>query len=316
MSLAHPSLAHHATHGALIVERTDLAALVVTGPDRLSWLQGMLTCDLAPVEKGHCVHGLVLDKQGKILADTIVLQQQDRILLAVDAATAVSLQAHLDHFLIMEDAEIALTEEPHTFVFVLGPRSNDVARAAGNQASAVAAGTVLGMDAALVFSTDGNRTALSSVLASADEDFAAATLEELHASRVELGIPFFGHDFGPANYPMEIGLDDYSISFSKGCYVGQEVVVKLRSRGKPVRVLRRLILAEGAALPPVHGVVALASGKEIGAVTSVGWSSAERALAFALLRRVDAEAADVVVVGGQEARITSAWGVLGTLEDA
>ncbi|PKN36210.1 MAG: hypothetical protein CVU63_17410 [Deltaproteobacteria bacterium HGW-Deltaproteobacteria-20] len=298
-----------ARHGALLVHRDDLAALVVSGPDRFSWLQGMLSCDLAPVQTGRAVYGLVLDKQGKIVADLIAMPHEQTVLLAVDRAKRSDLQAHLDHFLIMEDAEISLLEEPHAFVLAIGPRATDVAQLASQDARvhASCSGRLLGTSAALSFCPLDQAPHVVDTLLASDDAFGKVTTEAFEALRVDLGIPGLDRDFGPANYPMEIGLDDHAISFQKGCYVGQEVVVKLRSRGKPVRVLKRLAFDLGD-LPAVQSVVSVPSGKETGVVTSVGRSAQGLALAFALVRRADVEPSTTVLVEGRQARLLSPWG--------
>jgi len=306
------SRTHCAAHGALIVVRGDLRAVAVTGPDRFSWLMGMLTCDLSPVEQNQSVYGLVLDKQGKILADLIALQCREQILLAVDGDGAGDLAQHLDHFLIMEDADIEPLSSPHGFLLLIGPRASEAADAARSHPGigAVRPGRLLGTDAAIVMVDDQDPHDLAAAIAASDEAFASATTKQFEALRIELGIPKFGIDFGPSSYPMDAGLDDHAISFSKGCYVGQEVVVKLRSRGKPVRVLRRLQLDPGALIPEPGASVTLPDGKEAGQVTSANQREGGEPVAYALMRRADADAADHVIVGGHEARVLPAWGPL------
>jgi glycine cleavage system T protein (aminomethyltransferase) len=307
------SALHFAQQGALIAPRNDLKALVVTGPDRISWLMGMLTCDLAPVEQNRAVYGLVLDKQGKVLTDLIALQQNDRLLLVVDHEDATSLQEHLDHFLIMEDAEIEVLASPHSFLLAVGPRAAEVGTAATSVARVLAArsGRLLGCDAVIILVDGENPEPVAEALAAQDEGFGATSSDQFDASRIELGLPKFDVDFGPTSYPMEAGLDEHAISFSKGCYVGQEVVVKLRSRGKPVRVLRRIVLATDTAPPSVGAVVSLTSGKEAGRVTSVGRTETGAPVAYALLRRADVESEEHVVVEGGAARLAPVWGILG-----
>jgi folate-binding protein YgfZ len=298
-----------ARQGALLIPRDDLAALVVSGPDRFSWLQGMLSCDLAPVQSGRAVYGLVLDKQGKIVADVIAMPHGQTVLLAVDRSKNNALLAHLDHFLIMEDAELSLLEEPHAFVLAIGPRATDVAQLASRdpRVHASCPGRLLGTSAALLFCSPDQVPQVVDAIVSGDDAFGTVTTAAFDALRVDLGIPGLDRDFGPANYPMEIGLDDHAISFQKGCYVGQEVVVKLRSRGKPVRVLKRLVFESGD-LPAVQSAVSVPSGKEIGVVTSVGLSAQGLALALALVRRADVESLSTVLVEGRQAGLLSPWG--------
>ncbi|MFW5740443.1 MAG: hypothetical protein ACOC1F_08760, partial [Myxococcota bacterium] len=213
MTTAHQS----AEHGALLAHRTDLRALVVSGPDRISWLMGMLSCDLSPVEHNQAVYGLVLDKQGKILADLVAMQFNERLVLAVDADQAESLQEHLDRFLIMEDAEIELLDEPHGLLLVIGPRSPDVVQAASQRQDVLAArtGRLLGTEAALILVRGNESADAGRALAQEDPTWGFVEQEAFDQLRLQLGLPRFGVEFGPNHYPMDAGLDEHAISFSK-----------------------------------------------------------------------------------------------------
>lgn len=291
----------------LLAERNDLTGLVASGPDRSSWLMGMITCDLRLMNGGHAVYGLTLDKRGKVLADLVAFELDDRIALAVDAAHADPLREHLDHYLIMEDAEIERLEEPSAFIEVFGPDAARVVRAARELPGVLAAATGIlhGTEGGIIMA---RADAANAMLESLSAHASVMTSDEFERERVRRGMPKLGRDFDDSSYPGEVGLDDHAISFNKGCYVGQEVVLKLRARGKPVRVLRRLLI-EGGEVPAEGTVVTTSAGKDIGKITSAE-PEGNGAVAFALLRRADIEAVDSVLVGGRAARVTDAWGEL------
>jgi folate-binding protein YgfZ len=300
-----------ARHGAIIVVRHDLSGLAITGSEALSWLGGMVTNDLAPLRSGACAYGLALNKQGKILTDVLAVQRGDTVLAAVHAASAQETRDHLDHFIVMEDAEIEVWDQPNSWLFVLGPHASAVAEAARalDRVVVAAAGPLMGYAGAVIV-VDGAQPesvgeAIELRVPGPISVISNAAFDEV---RIDLGVPLWGRDFGPHTYPVDVGLDERAISFNKGCYLGQEVVVKLRSRGKPIRALRRLLLPTGSPVPSVGDQVVLSSGKSIGAVSSVAFSAAHDApIAFALVRRAEAESGEAVRVAGCEARVLDAW---------
>ncbi|MDP9151038.1 MAG: hypothetical protein M3O36_13995, partial [Myxococcota bacterium] len=97
-----------ARRGVLAVPGADLATLLVSGKDRIAWLNGLLTCDVAKVLPGHGRYGLAVARNGRVLADATVVPDPPgaRVLVAVPAAIAAALRVHLDHYLVMEDVEI------------------------------------------------------------------------------------------------------------------------------------------------------------------------------------------------------------------
>ncbi|MCU0694767.1 MAG: hypothetical protein MUF54_25625 [Polyangiaceae bacterium] len=305
------SLLHAAREGVLVTARPDLRGLVVTGPDRTSWLNGMITSDLLSTQRGDAVYGLALNKQGKILTDIIALEHAGRLLLAADASGLHETLAHLNHFLIMEDAEIESWSEPHAWVVAFGPwaaRLVQLSRATASSDVAAASGPILGYPAAAFAVRGGADDAAQRIAALAPEHAVACSSGQLDAVRVALGIPRFGVDFTQANYPMDVGLDERAISFNKGCYLGQEVVVKLRSRGKPVRTLKRLSFSPDVALPCPGAPVRTEQGKDVGTVTSASRADPHSVgIAFALVRRADIQGATRVLAGEQPATLLDAW---------
>lgn len=300
------TLLHAAQHGALIVSRPDLATLEVLGPDRTSWLNAVVTNDLAPLARRAAVFTLALSKKGKLLADSFVLSLPDRLLLSVDPLAAPDLLAHLNHFLVMEDAEIRLSHEAFSWALVLGPSAFaalDLARSLTGVAAAVPV-AFSDTDAGLLLLQPNAERAVLESLAASRPHVATASLETFDLLRIDLGIPRFPLDYGSDTYPQEAGLDTRAVSFNKGCYLGQEIVVKMRSRGHPARTLVRVHLPGGSPVPDPKTPVCNLVGEVIGAITSASLSLLTPGVcAFANVRWSQGTVGSPVVVGQHEGRI-------------
>jgi folate-binding protein YgfZ len=298
--MAHSRAARSA---ALVIEAKDLAVLGVTGKDRLTWLNGLVTCDLAKSAPGDAVYGLAVAKNGKILADLVAVIDVSRVLLAVPSQAAEALKASLEHYLIMEDAEIAPTEA--TAWLVHGPRATDVLAAARDAGAVGGALDLTGAGGAIAIAQKDTataaRTMIAAAIAQAGGSFGDAA--DWDALRLEAGVPAFGADFDATTYPQEAGLETTAVSFNKGCYLGQEVVCMLEMRGHVKRKLVPLVFDGGE--PPARGaVVSDETGAEIGHVTSAAKSpSLGKPIALAMVKRAFAEAGVVVSVGGVRAKV-------------
>jgi folate-binding protein YgfZ len=292
--------------GALAVPEAELATLVVTGKDRVSWLNGLLTCDLTKRSPGAAVYGLAVGRNGRVLADVVIVFDDappgDRLLLAVSRTVAEALRAHFDHYLVMEDAEMTLTSDGFEAWSLHGPRARealDAARAAG------AVGGVLdrtGLGGAFLLAptdrADDVRAALAAVAHLGD----AAGWEAL---RLERAVPRFGVDFDDKTYPQEAGLERTAISFDKGCYLGQEVVCMLEMRGHVKRKLASVVFETRD--PPAAGApVTDGAGAAVGEVTSASESpTLGKAVALAMVKRAQAEPGQGVVVAGARGEVVA-----------
>ena len=218
---------------------------MVTGKDRVSWLNGLVTCDLVKWPAGEARYGLVVSRSGRVLADPILVAESDRALVVVAADRVEVLREHLDHYLVMEDAEMAPADRCLRAVgaaraplrrlcsprrarpgrpaesldrtglggaIVLAPADHAAEARAAVDAAALAAGGVVGDD------------------------------EGWEALRLERGVPRFGVDFDDKTYPQEASLEKAAVSFDKGCYLGQEVVCMLEMRGHVKRKLVSIVL--------------------------------------------------------------------------
>jgi folate-binding protein YgfZ len=255
------------TKSAGVVRRTDRGVLAVTGPDRLTWLQGLLTNDVVALPVPGICDAAYLTPQGRMITDMRVVNLADQTLLDVPAPLAASLGARLDSLLFSEDAHVADSSHALAIIDVHGP-----------SAARVVDGLDLLQDDAFGVPGYSGFVPMSEVNAVIAQlvgrGARATTLETLDVVRIEAGRPAFLVDMDEHTIPLEAGLEARAISFTKGCYVGQEVIVRVTQRGGG-RVARKLVglrLAEGPL--PSRGDVIRSGTREIGRLTSVTWSPA------------------------------------------
>jgi len=261
-----------------------MATLTVTGPDALSWLNGLVTQELVTTQDDLRLlqPSFFLTKQGKIRASLVVLREPERVTLGVvnpeglvaptesksvagDSGAAVeALRRELDHYLVMEDAEIEIDAKARWFV-QMPTNEHDPADSVllGSEAS-VHGFQMLGAETAWII-------ARGEPLLSRELPSLGAAWDEL---RLEWGLPWFGTDYGSSDNPHEAGLERAYVSFSKGCYLGQEVVCMQEMRGKVKRRIVRLS-AEAASLELTAGTpVTTETGDVIGKTTTAHGSRA------------------------------------------
>ena len=323
--------------GAGMIPRTTRGLLAVEGADRADFLQGLLTNDVAGLTAGAGCYAAYLTPQGRMLADMDVFNLGERILLDVDGAGAPALAARLDSLIFTEEATVADWSGTHASCGVHGPAALDVAAAAlerlgagreaasavrglephgcleapaGGVAVAAARGDELGVPGLALIARRDDAGALRAALAAAGGTEIGAPAAD--AVRVESGRPAFPVDMDAETIPLEAGIEGRAISLEKGCYVGQEVIIRVLHRGGG-RVARKLVgltlaAAGGAASPdvqvPARGAAINHDGRPVGKVTSAVVSPMlDRVIALGYVPRALAEAGTRVDVelGGNPA---------------
>jgi folate-binding protein YgfZ len=252
---------HAARTSVLVVPAPELTTLVVTGADRETWLNGLVTCDMLKVKEGEATYGLFVTQKGRIIADVLVVKEPERVVLVVPEGVRGALVAHLEHYLIMEDAEVADVGTTRVS-FAHGP------------------------DAATLGGVRYDPTGLGGVLLFGEVPASVVVGDHAgwDALRLETGIPAFGVDFDDKTYPQEAALEKRAVSFEKGCYLGQEVVCMLEMRG---HVKRKLVSFETERSAAVErgAVVTDRDGAEIGKVSSAAASPTRaRTVGLAMLK--------------------------------
>ena len=304
--------------GALVQAMPELGTLIVTGSDRQTWLNGLVTCDLAPQKPlpagakpappAGGAYGLNVGKTGKIFAEVWIVIAADRIYVGALRERVEQLRELFDRHLIMEDAEVEDASGEHAWVFAHGPRSADLAaagRAAGAEA-AIVDWTGLG-GALLVAPRQAEGAVLEALLAAGE---AGAVLPVTAAAwdvlRVENNVPRFGVDFDDQNFPQEASIEERAVSFSKGCYLGQETVFMLQARGHAKKRLGQLAV-EGEGGVPAGAAIALPEGAAVGEVTSqVEDPRGKGLLALGYVKYKHAVQGTALRIAGRAAEITRA----------
>lgn len=296
--MASPEILSALRDGAVAVVEPARQVLRVRGPDAKSWLNGVITCDVGRLAEGEGAHGLLLSKQGKIQAELDVIAAKDGLLLGVQAVEP-DVPALLDRYLIMEDAE--LTPEPELAWIRL--HGAGAGRAAANIAASVAVGAIdwLGVGGRAVAVTK------SELTRSLDES--SATVLDVAGSewaflRMAYGFPSFGREYAEESNPHEAALERRAVSWSKGCYLGQEVVCMQDMRGKVKRRLAPLWVAGDDAVPSGAEVTSGDGGAAAGSIVTSA-SDAGVTLAFARLVAPFFESNLALSVGGRRARIVT-----------
>ena len=268
-----------------LVERPERGLLIVSGPEAADYLQGQLTNDVEAIEPGQWIYAALLDRKGHMQADMRVLRPGEgtELWLDLEPEGLAAASRHLQMYKIGREVEVADASDEYTLLSLIGPRATEIARAA----EAATLRTEAGVD--LIVPVAERDSARDSLLA------AGAVLVSPEAAeilRIELGRPRFGAEMGTETMPAEAGIVEQAVSFTKGCYIGQETVARLHYKGKPNRHLRGLRLSA----PAEPGAAVRLGEKELGTVGSAAVSPAFGAVGLAILRR-EAEPGATVVVG-------------------
>ena len=257
------------TSGLIVVE-AERGVLLVAGSDRVTWLNGVVTADVATVAPGTATFGLLLSKVGKIQSDFYVLARGDTLALAVAEGTDTHVQAELERMLVMEDAEIRSATSELACLVVHGPKAAELASAVATlEGVTTAALDRTGLGGAVLLVPRPRLDEVAARLVAAGG--VLATPEAWQRLRVERRVGTFGIDYGSSDNPHEAALDRVAVSWTKGCYLGQEVVFMQDARGKLKRRLVQLEL-EGASPPPGTPLTD-AAGAPLGEVTSAAESA-------------------------------------------
>jgi tRNA-modifying protein YgfZ len=268
--------------GGAAVVTPGCALLWVEGPDAASFLQGLVTSDVATLPAGGSAPALLLDAKGRIQVGLRCVRDGDTAFtLVTDAGAGDSLAAILARYHVSEDLD------------VLGPETSDLITVGGcdrppaHTADVVLPGLVPGTWDLVVADA---RVAIAAL------GLPEAPAEALTARRIEAGVPLVGVDTTPTTLVQEAALEDVAVSFEKGCYLGQETVARVAYRGHVNRRLRGLLLAS----PAVVGAAVGGDRAQVGVVTSAAISPARGPVALAMVRTSVADGTEVSVDGVAE----------------
>ena len=244
----------------LVFDLSARAKLRITGADRQRYLNGQISNDLRKATDANAIHACVLSAKGKIDAEVFIATEGESFLLDTDPRMAEALTARLERYLISDDVQIAEVTDAFALLHVVGAEASALS-ANGRRRSATRFGE-MGTD--LWFSAaerEGALQELAQTLSVCDEE-CAETL------RIERGLPRWGRELTGEIIPTEANLEASAIDYAKGCYIGQEVISRIKMSGQTnKRLCGFLVVGEGFVEPGMR--LHNADGKEVGWVTSV-----------------------------------------------
>lgn len=308
------------TQGCGLFDRSERGKLALTGADAKTFLQGQVTNDVSALTPGSGCYAAFLTPKGKMLGDLRILDTGEEVLLDTERVALQELFNMIRRFSIGYELELHKRTLERSLLSLIGPESGSVLTAVtgegrkpalgprehdnapvilggdGEQIPALAVRTDVGVD--LLYEADAGPAVGAALLAAG-----AVTVgeEATECLRLERGRPRYGVDLDDTVIPQEAGLNERAVSFTKGCYVGQETVARLFYRGKPNRRLCGL----HASGPVVPGMQITYEDRAVGKVTSAAESPRFGAIALALVRREAPDGAFVALSASVGAEIVT-----------
>ncbi len=298
---------HALLTGCGLYDLSGRAKIAVTGGDRVRWMNGMVSNNVRDLAAGHGVYAFMLNAQGRIQADLYVFQRGDSLLLDVECALRDKVLQLFDHYIIADDVEIADVSDKFAALGLAGPESRRVLERAGIavpdlaplefcsakcdcacgclECTVVRGDDSAGTSYAIWLAPDKQKSTWDALVAAGATAVGAAALE---LRRINFGIPRYGVDIRERDLPQETG-QTRALNFTKGCYLGQEIVERIRSRGAVHRQFGAFAV-EGALPEPGSKIVARVTQeeKEVGEITSsavLPLPGGDRSVALGYLRR-------------------------------
>lgn len=284
-----------AEHAALteiagVLDLSFRSRVCLTGTDRLRFLHGQVTNDVKNLRLGEGCYAALVTAKGRMQSDLNIYSLADELLLDFEPGLTQTVAERLEKYLVADDVQVVDVAPHYGLLSVQGPEAPAVVRSvslfpelpprvlAFCQVDDPTLGEVYLMNQPRL-GTDGFDlfVPVAALGAVVDKLVAAAGSiggrpcgwEALEMARIEAGIPRFGLDMDESNLPQECGIESRAVSFTKGCYIGQEVLNRLHTLGHVNRTLRGLRLADDLKALPQRGDKLFHAGREIGSVTSV-----------------------------------------------
>lgn len=283
-----------AEHAALrqnagVLDLSFRGRLCVVGADRARFLHGQVTNNVKDLKTGNGCYAAITTNKGKLQSDLNVHCLAEELLLDFEPGLAAKIIERLEKFVVADDAQVVDVAAHYGLLSVQGPQAASVVTALGLFAalpekpfqSVKASDPTLGelylanlprtgsagFDVFVPVAAMG-AVADKLILAAKQAGGRACGWTALEVARVEAGVPRFGADMDETNLPQEAGIETRAVSFSKGCYIGQEVINRIRTMGQVSRALRGLRLPDALPALPARGDKLFHDGKEVGHLTS------------------------------------------------
>ena len=285
--------------GCGVCDLSSRAQLALTGSDRARWLNGMVTNNIRDLAVGKGVYSFLLNPQGHILGDLYAFNRGESITVETDQSQLEKLLPIFDRYIIMDDVEVTNLSDRFQSVGIVGAKAAEVLRSAGlqfppleplqfaevtwqNLQTTITRGDLPSVEWYESWLAPEQVPALRRALTQSGAKPVSAAAQEL--LRIASGFPRYGQDIRERDLPQETS-QDRALHFSKGCYVGQEIVERIRSRGA---VHRKFAGFEVGGPLPAPGARIQAEGKDVGEITSAAslpLPGGEREVAIGYIRR-------------------------------
>jgi folate-binding protein YgfZ len=301
--------------GAGLVDLSSRGRILISGSEAAMFLNGLITNDIKTLAANSWMPAAFANVQGRLLAAVRVLHREDGFLIDTDSSTRETVITLLDRFTMAGDFHLKdLTGETAMFSVQGRSASEIISRVCGEEAASVERQKIVntqlgeatvnvirathtaedGFD--LFIEANNSSTLRQALTAAGAAPISDATFETL---RIEAGLPLYGIDMDENNVVTETNLDD-AVSFTKGCYLGQEIIVRIKHRGHVAKKLSGVVLKDSTPVPRNSKIIS-SEGKEIGRVTSSTFSpSLDRAIALGYLKYDYLAAGTEVKVAGPE----------------
>lgn len=301
--------AEHATlrESAGVLDLSFRSRICLTGADRVRFLHGQVTNDVKRLQPGEGCYAALVTAKGKMESDLNIHCLPDELLLDFEPGLTSAITARLEKYTVADDVQVVDVAPHYGLLSVQGPKSETVVRAPGFfdslpakafQSVKVADPTLgeihlmnlprLGADGFDLFvPTDALGAVMDKLMAAAKQiGGRACGWTAMETARIEAGIPRFGLDMDETCIPLECGIEDRAVSYSKGCYIGQEVINRIHSIGHVNRELCGFQLSGDLQSLPARGERLYQAGKEVGQITSAAASPVLKAnIALGFVRR-------------------------------
>jgi folate-binding protein YgfZ len=309
------------------------ARVSITGKDRVRWLNGMVSNNIRDLAIGHGVYAFLLNPQGRILGDMHVFNTGENLIAETDRSQIEKIMATFDHYIIMDDVELADISEMEVAIGLMGPQSREVLQNAGIEIpevqplqTAIARCncgceciecTVIrgdGPESYEIWLTPKNAYETWQALTAAGAVPTGSEAEEMQ--RIAAGVPLYAVDIRERDLPQETE-QMRALNFNKGCYIGQEIVERIRSRGNVHRKFAGFLAEADAKI--ASGTKISVDGKEVGEITSAATLPVEggaRSVGLGYIRREIGLPGREVMVEGTKATVVTLPVEIGALTHA
>lgn len=321
-------LAEHAAlrTAAGVIDLSFRSRLCLTGADRLRFLNGQVTNNVKDLKPGQGCYAALVTAKGKLQSDLNVYCLADEVLLDFEPGLGAGVAERFEKFIIADDVQIVDVAPHYGLLSVQGPKAGEVLAKLGlglampeklmhfvKGSDAMlgeiycmnhARGTATGLD--LFVPTSAMAAVADKLIAAAKEcGGRACGWEALELIRVEAGVPRFGADMDETNLAPEAGIESRAISYSKGCYIGQEVIARIRTYGQVAKSLRGLVLPGDLRELPARGTKLFLGDREAGFITSaIASPTFQKNIALSYVRREHNEPGTLLQVGDKKAPAT------------